>query len=139
MHRRFQGLVYRAHQPNWAFAPDSGEGAMRWGGRFDKVGLPALYTALSETTALAEYNQKFPNRPQPLTLYACVANCGDLLDLGDPDTLKHYAIDCDTVGCPWEMLAWRGQRPPSWVLAGRLIAEGFAGDFDPSFVHNAPA
>lgn len=139
MRRHFQGLVYRVHHPNWAFAPNSGEGAKRWGGRFNKGGLPALYTALSEITALAEYNQKFPSRPQPATLCAYQVNCGDLLDLSDPDTLKRHAIDRDTVGCSWEIMAWRGQLPPSWALADRLIAEGIAGVFYPSLVRNAPA
>jgi len=134
-----KGLVYRAHHPTWAFAPNSGEGTKRWGGRFNRIGLPALYTALSEITALAKYNQKFPSRPQPLTLCDNEVNGSDLLDLSDPDTLKRHAIDRDTLRCPWEMMAWRGQQPPSWALADRLIAEGFAGVIYPSLVHPAPA
>jgi RES domain-containing protein len=36
---RLTGLVYRAHNPRWSFAPYSGEGAARYGGRFNPVGV----------------------------------------------------------------------------------------------------
>jgi RES domain-containing protein len=39
----FDGLVYRAHHPGWAYQPTSGEGAERHGGRFNRKGLTALY------------------------------------------------------------------------------------------------
>ena len=41
---KLTGFVYRAHNPRWAFAPDSGQGAASAGGRFNPVGMPALYT-----------------------------------------------------------------------------------------------
>ena len=44
---RFQGLCYRGHDPRWAFSPTSGEGAALHGGRFNPVGMPALYLALT--------------------------------------------------------------------------------------------
>lgn len=51
---RFRGLVYRAHAPRWATAPLSGEGAARHGGRFNPIGMAALYTALGLETAWTE-------------------------------------------------------------------------------------
>ena len=51
---RFQGLVYRAHNPEWSWTPLSGEGARRHGGRFNRRGVPALYTSLSPLTAIRE-------------------------------------------------------------------------------------
>ena len=50
----FEGLVYRAHHPGWAYQPTSGEGAERHGGRFNRKGLTALYTSLDITTAWME-------------------------------------------------------------------------------------
>ena len=51
---RFQGLVYRAHNPEWSWTPLSGEGARRPGGRFNHRGVPALYTSISPLTAILE-------------------------------------------------------------------------------------
>ncbi|MCY4058561.1 MAG: RES domain-containing protein [Gammaproteobacteria bacterium] len=42
---RVQGVVYRAHDPRWAWSPLSGEGARRFGGRFNKAGIPTLLSA----------------------------------------------------------------------------------------------
>ena len=51
---RFRGLVYRAHNPQWSWTPLSGEGARRHGGRFNRRGVPALYTSLAPLTAIRE-------------------------------------------------------------------------------------
>jgi RES domain-containing protein len=64
--RRFHGVVFRAHNPRWAFAPTSGEGAARHGGRFNPPGTLALYTALSPKTAWTEAQQGFPFLPYRL-------------------------------------------------------------------------
>lgn len=57
---RLTGFVYRAHNPQWAFAPDFGMGAAATGGRFNPVGMPALYTSLRFETAWLEAQQAFP-------------------------------------------------------------------------------
>ena len=41
---RFRGIVYRAHDPRWSWPPVSGEGARRYGGRFNRIGVEAFYT-----------------------------------------------------------------------------------------------
>ena len=43
---RFDGLVYRAHHPAWAFDPESGEGAKLHGGRFNRIGTACFYAAV---------------------------------------------------------------------------------------------
>ena len=73
--RRFTGLVFRAHNPRWAFTPVSGEGARRYGGRFNRPGLPALYTSLSLETAWLEAQQGFPFKAQPMTICAYRVDC----------------------------------------------------------------
>lgn len=71
----FAGLVYRAHNPRWAYAPTSGEGAARHGGRFNPRDVPALYAALDPKTAWMEAQQGMPFKAQPLTLVGYRVDC----------------------------------------------------------------
>ncbi len=127
---RFAGLVYRAHNPRWAFAPTSGEGAARFGGRFNPKGIPALYTSLRLETAWLEAQQGFAFKPQPMTMVAYEVDCDDVADLTDP------ALRAE-LGCAWEDLASRRLPVPSWQLAERLIAEGIAAAKVPCFAARA--
>ena len=129
---RFTGLVHRAHNPRWSYAPTSGEGAARHGGRFNRRGLPALYTALDPKTAWMEAQQGMPFKAQPLTLVAYALDCAPVADLTDPSALAAAGIDAADLACPWEDLASRGLEPPSWRLADDLIAAGFHGAIVPS-------
>lgn len=136
---RFRGTVFRAHNPRWSFAPLSGEGAARYGGRFNPVGIPALYTSLRMETAWAEAQQGFAFKAQPLTICAYHVDCADIADLTDPQTLTALSIDPDILSCPWEHLAARRQTPPSWELAQSLIAQNIAAIIVPSFAPSAPS
>ena len=69
---RFRGVVYRAHDPRWSWAPLSGEGARLYGGRFNRRGVPALYTSLAMLTAIWE-SQPVGRPLQPLLLCAYAA------------------------------------------------------------------
>lgn len=131
--RPFVGLVYRAHNPRWAFAPASGAGAARHGGRFNPRGTPALYTSLDPRTAWMEAQQGLPFKAQPMTLVGYRVGCERIVDLTDPAVLATGAIEAATLACPWEELASRGQTPPSWTLVERLIAAGGQGALVPSF------
>jgi len=130
---RFTGMVYRAHNPQWSFSPLSGDGAARHGGRFNPVGIRALYTSLSVITALSEYHQKFPSRPQPTTLCAYNVDCQDIVDLRDPDELQQRNIDALDLSCAWEFQMDNGVIPASWLIATTLIKAGIAGIVVPSF------
>lgn len=112
---------------------------MHHGGRFNPKGMASLYTSLSVTTALAEYQQGFPRRPQPVTLCAYEVDCASVLDLTDSATRKKYRITLKTLECPWELLAGEGEEPPSWAMSRRLIGHNIAGLIVPSFAPNAPA
>ncbi len=136
--RHFQGLVYRAHNPYWSFGPLSGEGAERYGGRFNPAGTPALYTAMTETLALAEYHQGFPHRLQPTMLCAYEVDCTDIADLTDPHERSRLDVDPADLACAWETLVGMGQTPPSWVAAAQLIGAGAAGALVPSYARNSP-
>lgn len=77
------GFVYRAHNPRWSFAPDSGTGAAKFGGRFNSPGVKAPYTSLSFKSAWSEAQQGFPLKPQPLTLVVYEVDYDAILDLSD--------------------------------------------------------
>lgn len=134
---RFIGTVFRAHHPRWAYDPVSGEGARRHGGRFNRPGVPALYTALRMETAWLEAQQGFAFKAQPLTLCSYAVDCTDIVDLTDPGTRSVLNVTHADLSCPWENLADLGREVPSWTMADRLIALGAAGVIVPSFAHRA--
>ena len=135
---RFTGLTYRAHNPAWAFSPTSGAGAARLGGRFNPVGIEALSSSLSDTGAIAEYQQGFSHRPLPRTLCAYNVDCDDIVDLTAPDELNRHHIILADLASPWEMQYDEGRIPTTWEIAFRLIDEGVSGIIVPSFASNAP-
>lgn len=134
---RFTAPVYRAHHPRWAHDPESGDGARRHGGRFNRPGTPALYTALRPETAWLEAQQGFAFKAQPMTLCGYDVDCADIFDLTAHDMLSALGIAPADLSCAWEDLADRGVTPPSWLLADRLIGVGAAGAIVPSFAHRA--
>jgi RES domain-containing protein len=131
--RAFAGLVYRAHNPRWAYAPTCGEGAARHGGRFNPRGMPALYTALDPKTAWMEAQQGMPFKAQPLTLVAYRVDCEGIVDLTDPAAQTALGIGDAVLGSPWEDLASRGLTPPTWDIAKKLTHAGHLGVLVPSF------
>jgi RES domain-containing protein len=136
---RLRGLVWRAHNPRWAFEPASGEGAARHGGRFNRLGVPTLYTSMRVETAWAEAQQGFPFKAQPMTICGYEVDCEDITDLTETATLDELGADPAALACPWEDLADKGETPPSWALTDRLIAAGRAGILAPSFAPRAAA
>ena len=136
---RLTGFVYRAHNPRWPFAPDSGAGAAAAGGRFNPAGMPALYCSLRFETAWLEAQQAFPFKAQPLTLCAYEVDCDDILDLTDAGTCAAQGIARADLACAWKDLATRGIRPPSWLVTEGLIAAGSTGVIVPSFARGAGA
>jgi RES domain-containing protein len=131
--RRFADTVYRAHNPRWAYAPTSGTGAARHGGRFNPPGTPALYTSLDLKTAWMEAQQGFPFKPQPMTLVAYEIDCDRVTDLSDMRVIAELGVSPATLACPWEELASQKAVPPSWELAQRLIDEEVTGILVRSF------
>jgi RES domain-containing protein len=117
----------------------SGDGAARYGGRFNPVGTPALYTSRRMETAWLEAQQGFAFKAQPLTVCAYAVDCEDVADLTDAATATALAVDPAALGGAWEDIAARGMEPPSWTLARRLIATGIAAIVVPSFAPGATA
>lgn len=134
---RLTGLVYRAHNPRWSFAPLSGVGAARHGGRLNAVGVPALYTSRRMETAWLEAQQGFPFKAQPLTICSYEVDCTDIADLGDAAACQTLGVDPAELACPWEDIVSRGGEPPSWRISRDLTAAGHAGAIVPSFAPGA--
>ncbi|MGD0961688.1 MAG: RES domain-containing protein [Methylomonas sp.] len=129
----FIGIAYRAHHPKWACEPLSGDGAKKFGGRFNRPGCPALYASLDPTTAWMEAQQGFPFKPQPMTLVAYEVECTDITDLNDENILKAPGYSVQDLSCPWEYLAQQKIEPPTWLLSDKLQSQGTAGVLVRSF------
>ena len=84
---RLRGIDYRAHNPQWAWSPLWGEGARRYGGRFNRRGVPAFYCSLSQLTAIRK-TQPLGRPMQPLTLCACKVDAEPVFDARDPSQLR---------------------------------------------------
>lgn len=134
---RFDGLVYRAHHPAWAYDPESGDGAKAHGGRFNRIGTACFYSALRLKTAWLEAQQGFAFKAQPLTICSYRAEVADILDLTDPAGRDAAQTTLSHLGCAWERLAGDRQPVPTWELADRLRAIGCAGVIVPSFASRA--
>jgi len=134
----FTGLLYRAHNPVWSREPLSGEGAARFGGRFNRIGRIALYTSLAPETAVREANQV--GTLQPTTLVAYQADIGPLLDGRDAAALRPFGITPAELADPsWRDRMLSGKPVPTQDLAEAAIAQGYAGIVVPSYARGAPA
>lgn len=135
---QYQGQVYRGHNPQWQHAPESGKGAALKGGRWNPVGLPALYTSERFETAWLEAQQGFAFKTQPLTLCTYEVDCGPILDLCNFTIRERVRPSSDT----WMHEAWMEKqlwREPviAWEIAQQLIEMGFVGIRVPSQVKGA--
>jgi RES domain-containing protein len=134
---RWQGVCYRGHDPRWAWSPTSGEGAAAKGGRFNPVGTPALYLALTIEGILTEMGHGFGHRIDPLTICSYDVDVEDIIDLRTDAKRAAEDIDLAALSCAWAYERAEGRRPASWEIATRLIAKGAAGILVPSFANGA--
>lgn len=124
--------LWRAFVPQWAFAPLSGEGAARFGGRWNPVGAATIYAARELSTAWAEYNQGFVQHPALITQLEL--KNANLADLTDAAMLLRLASSDEIHRCEWRMHLDRGEVPETHRLRERLIDQGFDGVVHPSFM-----
>ncbi|PND33857.1 RES domain-containing protein [Achromobacter pulmonis] len=123
---------YRVIAPTYASTPLSGMGAARRGGRFNRPGQEALYLAMDEVTALAEYKQDNPWLP-PGTICTFLARGLRVADFSSgfdperwPPLWADFAVD-------WRA-EWfgKGNEPPTWYMADDVVAAGLDGILFPS-------
>jgi len=139
MLQSFKGSAFRAHNPKWAFQPESGEGAASTGGRFNPPGTSALYLSLGYESAIIEAQQGFPGKFQPLTICSYSVELDNIADLRDPTVRDHFQISEQAMACGWAMYAVSGDKAPSWAIAEALRSKGACGILVPSYANNAKA
>jgi len=122
--------LWRAFVPRWSHLPLSGEGAARFGGRWNPVGVPTIYAARELSTAWAEYNQGFVQHPA-LIAQLNVTDAA-LADLTDPQGLQSVGVTTDIHVCQWRDIMDRGDVPETHELRERLLADGIHGVIYPS-------
>lgn len=128
----YRGKLYRALNPIYAREPLSGEGARRYGGRFNPEGMPALYCSLSIMTAVREANQA--GTLQPTTLVSYDAEIEGVFDSKDEAALKAEGMDAAALSATtWrdEMKAKGEARTQTFARA--LVAKGYCALFVRSF------
>jgi RES domain-containing protein len=122
--------LWRAFVPRWGHLPLSGEGAARFGGRWNPVGAPTIYAALELSTAWAEYNQGFVQHPALIARFELTgARLADLIDL---QVLEALGVTAEIHKCEWRDLMGSGLVPETHELHSRLLADGFHGVIYPS-------
>ncbi|HVL09185.1 MAG TPA: RES domain-containing protein [Burkholderiaceae bacterium] len=128
-----QDVLHRAHHPRWAYAPTSGQGAAIAGGRFNRIGTPALNLSLDESTSAAEYKQDAPIA-DPYLMVSYQAKLPPLVDIrlldGDWDELWN------DWNCDWRSLYVDGYEPPSWLLGEMVQDAGHVGLIFPSLARS---
>lgn len=124
--------LWRAFVPRWAHLPLSGEGAARFGGRWNPPGQRTIYAACELSTAWAEYNQGFVQHP---ALIAQLELTGArLADLTAADILDSLGVSAQIHRCEWRAMLDNGVEPETHQLQRRLLRDGFDGVFYPSFM-----
>lgn len=129
--------VYRALNPVYARDPLSGTGAALHGGRFNRKGRAALYTALTPIGAVTEANQA--GRPfEPVVLVAYEGTVGPCLDGTDPAHLAALGLAAADLAAPdWRLVMVQQGITPLQQACERLIGLGYHGLIAPSFAPGA--
>lgn len=107
------------------------------GGRFNRVGVPALYTSLSHLTALREASS-LPRPLQPVLLCAYRVDAEPVFDALDASQRAALGVTDEDLRCPnWEGEMLARTISASQKLADRLAAAGYVGLRTPSFAQGA--
>lgn len=120
----FEGTLYRVLNPLWAAQPLSGEGAARFGGRFNVKGQAGLYCSLSPLAAMREANQA--GSFQPVTLVAYEADLEPIFDARAENLLLAEAMSRSQLALSyWREIMRKEEIAPSQQFAVNLAAKGY--------------
>jgi RES domain-containing protein len=124
--------LWRAFVPRWAHLPLSGEGASRFGGRWNPVGAPTIYAACELSTAWAEYNQGFVQHPALIARLQL--SDARLADLTQAEVLQQLDVTPDIHQCQWREALDEGRNPETYALREQLLQDHVDGVIYPSFM-----
>ena len=119
-------ICYRAHTPEWAAMPTSGDGAAKNGGRWNARGRPALYVSFDPLTAVKEANQQILDFI-PVTLVRYQVSSGLICVYDDAVLRQKHTLADDLMVQPWWGPQYAQRLSPSREAAEALIAAGFDG------------
>lgn len=128
------GTVYRSAAPKYANSSDllSGQGSRRNGGRWNPVGVAAVYgsltpqTALAETLAHANYYSLPVHAAIPRTFVAIEFALERALDLTDGRNRQALAIaERRLLDCDWRAEMHRGKTPITQQAGAAAVDAGF--------------
>jgi len=126
---------YRFITPRWSHTPTSGAGASRFGGRFNRPGIDAIYLSRHIETAAAEYRQDDPLIP-PGTLVAYRVALSLIVDFEAGYIRGLWDELWSDWDCPWrKQCLYERIEPPSWLLGDLAMESGATGIVFPSTRH----
>jgi RES domain-containing protein len=118
---------YRALTPSWAHLPESGLGAARVGGRFNRPNVEARYLAATAEGALREYQAESSLLP-PSTLATYRVTAESVVDFSAGYTVEQWSPIWAEAYCNWKGMAFlEAIEPPSWVIGDLVRQAGHAG------------
>lgn len=125
-------ILWRAYVPRWSYQPLSGEGAARFGGRWNPVGVPTIYAARELSTAWAEYNQGFVQHPALIAQLELIG--AHLANLTDPAVLEEFGLDESIHRTEWRSDLDKSVVPATHAAYHKLVVGGVDGVIFPSFM-----
>ena len=118
--------AFRIHDPKWSFAPVSGAGAARYGGRVNRKGVNALYLSLELETALAEYRRVDALMP-PALMVSYDVKVDSVVDFRGGYTSAWDSI-WQYFNCDWRSMLFNDKiEPPSWLIGDVVLTAGAKG------------
>lgn len=133
---RLSGILYRSSAPQYANSSDllTGEGSRRFGGRWNPIGVAAVYgsftpqTAMAETLAFANYYQLPVHVSMPRTFVAIEFDLGAVLDLTTGRNRQSLGIsEQRLLECDWRREAERGDVPLTQAVGRSAHQAGLEG------------
>ena len=134
------GVTFRSAAQAYAAATDqlSGEGSKRHGGRWNPVGVAAVYSSLTPETAMAEalahvrYYQLPIHRALPRLFVALRFELSQVLDLSSQAALGELGVTPQEIDCDWRRSSKMASQPMTQALGQAAAAAGVEAIIVPS-------